>query len=314
MHVDTEKVARRAHAWYRAGIPTWWVTVLTTFGSSPAPVGSTLAVNESEACVGGIGMPNIDQAVIRRVLAHTPSEPVVWSLGDQMDSAGALGLPVGADPVVVQVEPLTDARADGLAVLADMLSQRQSAERRVDSGEVVSATPFAPVIDRDHNTVVHHPPWRLVMTSVTPLTVELCERTASLGFDCVVLEPREAFHALWPRQSVLAHCRVHTGAVPDAVAATALDARTAALALAHDPALDDPLLLASLDAPVFLIGALGSRANHAGRLGRLTDAGADPDRLPRIQGPVGVDIGSKTPAEIAVSVLGSLIAARSALG
>ena len=139
MHVDTEKVARRAHAWYRAGIPTWWVTVLTTFGSSPAPVGSTLAVNESEACVGGIGMPNIDQAVIRRVLAHTPSEPVVWSLGDQIDSAGALGLPVGADPVVVQVEPLTDARADGLAVLADMLSQRQSAETVVVHTSVSSS-------------------------------------------------------------------------------------------------------------------------------------------------------------------------------
>ena len=310
MHVDTEKVARRAQAWHRAGIPCWWVTVLSTFGSSSAPPGSVLAVSETEAWAGSIGIANINQAVVRRVLASAPDESIELTLGANAESARAMGLPIGADPVVVQIERIRDDAVAGLEELASLLSQRRSVARSLVSGQVAEAPRFAPVVSADLETVVHHPSWRLIMTSATPLTVEIGERVSSLGFACDVIEPREPFQATWPQRTTLAHCRVHTRSVEEAVAAMHFDERTAVLALAHDPELDDPLLMATRDAPLFLVGALGSKANHAGRLERLRAAGATDQALARIHGPVGLDIGSRTPAEIGVSIVAQLIAAR----
>ena len=91
-----------------------------------------------------------------------------------------------------------------------------------------------------------------------------------------------------------------------------VDHRTAVVTLTHDPKLDDPALAAALRSPAFYIGSLGSKRTHAKRLSRLKSEGFSDKDLERIQGPVGLDIGAKTPAEIAVAILGQVIETRRA--
>lgn len=307
---DTEQTARHALTLSRANQACWWVTVLSTFGASSAQPGSVMAVGEQGASLGSLGPDSVNREIVGRIRETVPGDSVDWTFGDTTDSARALGLPVGADPVVVRVERLRDRKIAGLRELVELLAQRQSAARSSSTGEVCWAPPLAPVVGSDGATLVHHPAWRVIVTSATPLTVELCERLSGLAFECDVIEPREAFQSGWPERTELSHCRLHLGRCDDLVCSLGLDQRTGVLALAHAPVLDDPLLLASLDTPAFLIGALGSRANHAARLDRLRATGASEEALARINGPVGLQIGSRTPAEISVAIIAQLISAR----
>ena len=122
------------------------------------------------------------------------------------------------------------------------------------------------------------------------------------GYDVTLIDPREAFAsaARFPGATL-----VHDW--PDAaLKAHGLDIRTAVVTLTHDPKLDDPALEAALESPVFYIGALGSTRTHAKRVARLKAAGFAEDRIARIDAPVGLDIGAKSPAEIAVSILAQM--------
>jgi xanthine dehydrogenase accessory factor len=124
------------------------------------------------------------------------------------------------------------------------------------------------------------------------------------GYAPTLIDPRGAFgsEARFPGEVILDDW-------PDeALQALAPDARTAVVTLTHDPKLDDPALRAALAAPVFYIGALGSKKTHARRLERLTALGYGPEEIARIHAPVGLDIGAKTPAEIAVSIMAQITA------
>lgn len=144
-----------------------------------------------------------------------------------------------------------------------------------------------------------NPPLRLILVGAVHIAQALAPMAALAGYEVVVVDPRRAFatDARFPAVSL-------NGDWPDdALRALAPDRRTAVVTLTHDPKLDDPALIAALDSPAFYVGALGSRKTHAGRLARLREAGVAEDGLARIHGPVGLDIGALTPAEIAVAIL-----------
>ncbi len=134
----------------------------------------------------------------------------------------------------------------------------------------------------------------------------LAPMAAMAGFDVTVVDPRRAFATADRFPGV----KLRHDWPDEAMAELVPDVRTAVVTLTHDPKLDDPALIAALRAPVFYIGALGSRKTHAGRLKRLAEAGFGEADFARIHGPAGLDIGAKSPAEIAVSVLAQLTAAR----
>ncbi|HRC57172.1 MAG TPA: XdhC family protein, partial [Kofleriaceae bacterium] len=124
------------------------------------------------------------------------------------------------------------------------------------------------------------------------------------GFDVTVVDPRRAFAtaARFPEQTLVTLW-------PDlALRALAPDTRTAVVTLTHDPKLDDPALREALQTPAFYLGCLGSKKTHASRLTRLAAAGWDPSALARLHGPVGLAIGARAPAEIALSILAQIIA------
>lgn len=184
----------------------------------------------------------------------------------------------------------------GLAAdpLADILEARLRTGR---SGAIEAA-------GQRYFLTVQEPPIRLLAIGAVHISQALAPLAGLAGLDITVIDPRTAFAtserfgttrlvAEWPQ---------------DAFARTPLDRFTAVAALTHDPKIDDPALDAALKAGCFYVGALGSRKTHAARMGRLAGLGHAPETLALIHAPIGLDIGAVTPAEIAVSILGEIIA------
>lgn len=151
---------------------------------------------------------------------------------------------------------------------------------------------------------VHVPPVKLVIIGAVHISQALAEIARIAGLDGVIVDPRTAFATpeRFPNTRVIAEW-------PDAaLPPLKLDRYTAFVALTHDPKIDDPAILHALSKGCFYIGALGSRKTHAKRLERLASAGVVDAALEAIHAPIGLDIGAVSPAEIAVSILGEIIA------
>jgi xanthine dehydrogenase accessory factor len=166
------------------------------------------------------------------------------------------------------------------------------------------------VLDPDTNRFVQvfNPPLRLVVVGAVHIAQQLVPLATTAGYDVTVVDPRRA----WASGERFPAVALRTDWPDEALKALAPDHRTAVVTLTHDPKLDDPALAAALASPAFYIGALGSRRTQAKRLDRLRAAGFDAAALARIHGPVGLDIGAKGPAEIAVSILAEIIQAHRA--
>jgi xanthine dehydrogenase accessory factor len=151
----------------------------------------------------------------------------------------------------------------------------------------------------------YNPPARLIIVGAVHMTCPLVTIAELAGYAVTGVDPRPAFLRAerFPRLDASAlRC-----AWPDeALAGLKLDARAAVVTLTHDPKIDDPGLLAALESPAFYIGALGSRRTHAQRLERLRAEGVSEQQLARIHGPVGLDLGGRSPAEIAISIMAQL--------
>jgi len=195
-------------------------------------------------------------------------------------------------------EGILQAYADG--ELADDAAARARVEELVRDDR--SAT-----IDTEDGKVfveIHNPPLRCFVVGAVHIAQSLAPMAALTGYAVTVIDPRRAFatDARFPEFTLL-------GDWPDeAMAALKPDSRTAVVTLTHDPKLDDPALTAALRSPAFYIGALGSKQTHARRLDRLREQGFSDAELARIHGPIGLKIGAKSPAEIAVAVLGEMTA------
>lgn len=153
---------------------------------------------------------------------------------------------------------------------------------------------------------VHAPPPRLVVVGAVHIAQHLVPMAVMTGYDVVVVDPREAFASPDRFGGVtLSHDW------PDeALELLRLDARTAVVTLTHDPKLDDPALHVALRSPAFYIGSLGSRKTHGKRVERLERHGFSDAEIGRIHAPVGLNIGARSPAEIALSILGQVTAVR----
>lgn len=153
---------------------------------------------------------------------------------------------------------------------------------------------------------VYVPPPRLVIVGAVHIAQTLAPMATMLDFDVTVVDPRGA----WATSARFPGVKVIQDWADEAFQAMGLDVSTAVVTLTHDPKLDDPALEAALKSDVFYIGALGSRKTHAKRKERLAEVGITDEMFARIHGPVGLNIGAKSPAEIAVSILGQIVEVR----
>ncbi len=203
---------------------------------------------------------------------------------------------------------------------AILVSAIEGGEQRLVKGNGVSADPLADVLEpalrsgksgmveragKQYFLTVQVPPVRLIMIGAVHISQALAPVARIAGLDVAIVDPRTAFATpeRFPDTRVVAQW-------PDeALATMPLDRYTAIALLTHDPKIDDPALTQALRAECFYIGALGSKKTHASRLERMRAAGFDEAALARIHAPIGLDIGAVSPAEIAVSVMGEIIAA-----
>lgn len=150
---------------------------------------------------------------------------------------------------------------------------------------------------------VYNTPVRVVIVGAVHIAQPLSAMAMEAGFDVVVVDPRTAFAT----EARFPGIRLEHGWPAESLMKLGLDRRAALVTVTHDPKLDDPALQAGLRSPAFYLGALGSRRTHARRIARLTEAGFGAEDTERIHAPVGLDIGARTPGEIASSVLAEIV-------
>jgi len=153
---------------------------------------------------------------------------------------------------------------------------------------------------------VYVPPARLIIVGAVHIAQSLAPMASMLDFDVTVVDPRRAFAT----DSRFPGVKVIQDWADEAFEQMGLDVSTAVVTLTHDPKLDDPALEAALKSDVFYVGALGSRKTHAKRKARLTEAGITEEQFGRVHGPIGLNIGARSPAEIAVSILAQIVEVR----
>ena len=153
---------------------------------------------------------------------------------------------------------------------------------------------------------VYVPPARLIIVGAVHIAQSLAPMATMLDFDVTVVDPRGA----WATSARFPGVKVIQDWADEAFQAMGLDVSTAVVTLTHDPKLDDPALESALRSDAFYVGSLGSKRTHAKRKERLTEAGITEEQFARIHGPVGLNIGAKSPAEIAVSILGQIVEVR----
>lgn len=185
------------------------------------------------------------------------------------------------------IDPFSDETPLGLAARA--------AARADTSGEVE-------IDGRTWFLEVHNPPLELVLVGAVHIAQPLAKMARLAGYAVRVIDPRAAFAT----EARFPGVRLHQGWPDEILAAFPLGSRSALVVLAHDPKIDDPALEAALASPAFYVGALGSKKTHAARLERLSARGFGPATLARIRGPVGLAIGARSPAEIALSILAQM--------
>lgn len=302
--------------WHRAGKGAALATVIETWGSAPRRIGAQLAISGAGEMAGSVSGGCVEGAVVVEALeALEAGEARVLEYGVSDGDAFAVGLACGGT-IRVLVEPIGTALPE--ALLAELVAARAarrpvayvvniaSQSRRLDAtGHANRFRMDRSGFEEDGETFVaiHNPPLRLIVVGAVHIAQHLVPMARDIGYDPVVIDPRESFAspARFPDTRLL-----HDW--PDeAVAALGLDSRTALCLLTHDPKLDDPALIAALGADVFYIGALGSTRTQAQRLDRMAEAGFTPAQCARIHGPIGLDIGAASPAEIAVSILAEMV-------
>jgi xanthine dehydrogenase accessory factor len=307
--VDLE-VLKRSADWLDAGRRALLVTVVRTWGSSPRPPGAMLAVRDDGLVVGSVSGGCVEDDIVGRIRAGgiTATKCDVVTYGVSADEARRFGLPCGGTIQLV-VEPLT--HESGLRALVGEIEARRLVARRLDIATgaatlVRAGAADGLAFDGKVLTTIHGPRYRMLVIGASQLSKYLAQMALGLDYQVTICDPRSEYKETWD----VAGAPLVTTMPDDTVVAMALDERCAVIALTHDPKLDDMALLEALKSPAFYVGALGSRANDARRRIRLKALDLSDAEIARLHGPIGLYIGSRTPPEIAVSILAEVTAVK----
>ena len=330
-------VLRSLRDWRQRGLRALLATVVRTWGSSPRPVGSIMALCEDGTVVGSVSGGCIEddliyqytqaysQAHSQRLQApHSPQTPApngarpatipegppsFIKYGISADEAHRFGLPCGGTlELLLEFDPATHP----LAELVSQLEAGQLMQRRVRLSDglvslAVAAAPSALSVTASTLVNTFGPEYRMLLIGAGQLTEYLATMALFSGFAVTVCDPREEYRGGWSVPGV----KVLSDMPDDVVNSFRPDRRSCVVALTHDPKLDDLALLEALKTEAFYVGAIGSRRNNEARQQRMIEHfDQTPESLARLRGPIGIYIGSKTPPEIAVSVMAEILAVK----
>ncbi|MDX5299402.1 MAG: XdhC family protein [Gammaproteobacteria bacterium] len=307
-----ERVLQGVVDWLERGERVWLCTVLETWGSSPRPVGSLLALNDQGSWLGSVSGGCLEEALLRDLVASAPDDRRVRVLEQGIDDAAReqFRLPCGGR-IRLLIEPLGAEDLEGFQTLLSRLRERQRVTRWCQPAQYrrgVLERVTGPGIELDGERILHTlgPQCRLLLVGAGEVARYVARFARAADFEVALCEPREAFCQGWDEPDL----PVRQCLPDDLIRAEYADRYAAILTLAHDPRVDDMALLEALQGPAFYIGAMGSQKTSALRRQRLHELGLGREALARLHGPVGFAIGSKTPPEIAIAILAELVAER----
>src|SRR3989442_6019100 len=323
MEIRYVMMLRTRRDWRKAGKLAVLARVVRTWGSSPRLVGSIMALCEDGAVVGSVSGGCIeDDLIYRHTQAYAPAAgqdsgnktipsgpPAFVKYGVTADEAHRFGLPCGGTlEQLLEYDPDAASLAQLVAALeAGQLMQRSV---RLQDGAVLLSQATAPAelsLSAKELVNTFGPEYRMLLIGAGQLTEYLATMALFSGFAVTVCDPREEYRSAWsvPGATVLSEMP------DDVVIASKPDRRSCVIALTHDPKLDDLALLEALKTEAFYVGAIGSRRNNDARHARMIEYFEQTEEsLARLRGPIGIYIGSKTPPEIAVSVMAEVLAVK----
>ncbi len=313
-------IPETALRWIEEGRKVALATVIKTWGSAPRPVGSQLVVDADMGFEGSVSGGCVEGAVITEAVeAMQDGNCRVLSFGVSDDTAFEVGLACGGQ-IEVMVEPVGLGQGPSVEDIRALVEAR--AARRPVVWEVDTENWGRRLIERDRADAeiealfwsdksaregslfrgVHNPPLRLAIIGAVHIAQPLVQMARLAGYDIVLCDPRDSFASAdrFPGETFL------DGWPDEALQAFGLDTRTAVVTLSHDPKIDTPALQTALASEAFYIGALGSTRTHGKRIAALQEAGLSNETIARIDGPVGLDIGASSPAEIAISIMAEM--------
>ena len=303
--------------WHVSGIGAAVATVIRTWGSAPRPVGSQLAVSGEGDIIGSVSGGCVEGAVIIEALNTLKTgRNVILEYGVSDEDAFAVGLACGGN-IQILVEPVGFGLSENIvAELVCRCQRREPVAYSIDIKSGVNKVITLDINDGKKNVgthtsgfygaeflVIYEKPLRMAVIGGVHIAQPLVSIARMSGFAVVVIDPRSTFlnairfpnveiSNLWP---------------DEALKAFKPDNRTAIITLSHDPKIDDLGLIEALNSNCFYIGCLGSKKTHSKRLDRLSKIVNSDVCLSRLHGPIGLNIQSRTPTEIAISIMAEVI-------
>jgi xanthine dehydrogenase accessory factor len=316
-HLDL-LVLRKALQWSAAGQRVWLCTVLATYGSAPRAPGSLLAATASGEWVGSLSGGCVEDELLEQLVAGVFPEPLyLLRYGDGGDPRSRISLPCGGVlEVLVENLPADCEVQAHLRELEGALAGQRRLIREVvlPTGErrLLADNTQGPRVERQPNLLRLRvgAAQRLLLAGYSSVAHVCAEFAQSLGFEVVLCDPRdEVLHGV-----ELPGVEVRRELPSEVIRLGGCHADTAVVALTHDPRIDDLAMIEAVRTEAFYIGVMGSMLTSAKRFERLRRVGGlDDTALARIIAPIGLNLGSKTPAEIALAVLADILRVRNGL-
>jgi len=328
MKTEHELTLETAIGWIREGKQAVLATVVDTWGSAPRPVGSQLAVSSETEIHGSVSGGCVEGAVVVESLnALEDGRCRILEYGVSNDQAFSVGLTcggtikvlvepigVGSGPDLEFVEAIRDAvrKRSAIACRTNLSNWNrhlfepdasESQDIAIDLPKTKASFRFASQVIDDEFVLILDPPPRLIVVGAVHIAQPLLSIARIAGYSTTLIDPRDGFATpvRFPEETIVREWP------DDALRSAGLDSHTAVVTLTHDPKLDDPAIMTVLGSDAFYLGCLGSRATHQKRVARLVAAGVPRDQIDTaIHAPVGLDIGGRTPAEIAISIMAEI--------
>ncbi len=312
MQSSNEQVLVKLHEWLHAGRFCWLISIASTWGSSPRPAGSLLVWCEEAGAVGSLSGGCVEDELLEKLgqQAFDPQTIHQQTYGISAEAANRMRLPCGGSmTLILEPMPVTPAYLAHASEMLEAIEKRQGFLRTtpVDCPAHVASLqythPQTCQLESGQFRNYLGPRYRVLLVGANQVAEFLAEFARALDFDVLVCDPRPGAFEHWPHTFT----RTLTGMPDDMVRDLAHDPLSAIITLSHDPRVDDMALMEALTTDAFYVGAMGSMRTTEKRIQRLQQLDLTAAQLARLQAPVGLAIGSKTPAEIALSIAADLV-------
>lgn len=301
------EVLQHLFDWLEESDP-WLCTIVRTVGSSPRPAGSIVGITDEGRQIGSVSGGCVEEDLIARLRAgaYSGDQAEIIEYGVSAQENERLGLPCGGK-LTLLLQKLTKSDAPWLEEILSALDKRSCIERHVDLASGATTLHPAPHFTSlgFNNTKLKQcfgPRTRMLLVGAGQLAHSLSELALAMDYEVIVTDPRHEALQQWEGPEL----ELVQGMPDDVIREHAADKHSVIITLTHDPRIDDMALMEALETEAWYVGALGSSRTTEKRLLRLQQLGIRQDRVDKLHAPVGMDIGSKTPIEIAVAIMAQL--------